>query len=52
LPPFCAITPCGIDGVVMSCLEDEAGRSISVREAAEVIEEKLRELFSLTRRSH
>ena len=51
LPPFFAITPCGIDGVVMSCLETEAGRSISVREAAEVIGEKLRDLFALTPRS-
>jgi lipoyl(octanoyl) transferase len=33
LPPFLAITPCGIDGVVMSCLELEAGRPISMTEA-------------------
>lgn len=44
LPPFFAITPCGIDGVSMSCLENEAGREISVREASEVIAEELREL--------
>ncbi|MES2657829.1 MAG: lipoyl(octanoyl) transferase LipB [Verrucomicrobiota bacterium] len=44
LPPFFAITPCGIDGVTMSCLENEAGREISVREAAAVIAEELREL--------
>lgn len=36
LPPFLAITPCGIDGVVMSCLEHEAGRGIAVVEVAEV----------------
>ncbi|MGL5017902.1 MAG: lipoyl(octanoyl) transferase LipB, partial [Luteolibacter sp.] len=30
LPPFFAITPCGIDGVSMSCLEKEAGRGITV----------------------
>lgn len=35
LPPFQAITPCGIDGVVMSCLELEAGSTILVSEAAE-----------------
>lgn len=35
LPPFQAITPCGIDGVVMSCLELEAGSTIRVSEAAE-----------------
>lgn len=44
LPPFFAITPCGIDGVSMSCLENEAGREISVAEAAEVIEAELREI--------
>ena len=30
LLPFFAITPCGIDGVIMSCVENEAGRPISV----------------------
>lgn len=44
LPPFFAITPCGIDGVRMSCLADEAGREISVTEAAQVIAEKLQNL--------
>lgn len=44
LPPFFAITPCGIDGVSMSCLETEAGREISVAEAGTVIAEELREL--------
>jgi lipoyl(octanoyl) transferase len=44
LPPFQAITPCGIDGVSMSCLENEAGREISVREASAVIAEELRQL--------
>lgn len=41
LPPFFAITPCGIDGVSMSCLENEAGREISVAEAARVIADEL-----------
>lgn len=44
LPPFFAITPCGIDGVAMSCLATEAGREITVAEAAKVIAEELREL--------
>ena len=35
LPPFFAITPCGIDGVVMSCLETEAGRPIPMSEVIE-----------------
>ena len=37
LPPFLAITPCGIDGVTMTCLSHEAGREISVSEFAEVV---------------
>ena len=44
LPPFFAITPCGLDGVSMSCLANEAGREITVAEAATVIAEELREL--------
>ena len=45
LPPFFAITPCGIDGVSMSCLANEAGREITVAEAALVIEHELRAQF-------
>lgn len=45
LPPFFAITPCGIDGVAMSCLEKEAGRGITVREASQVISEVLESSF-------
>jgi len=37
LPPFHAITPCGIDGVIMTCLSHEAGREISVSEFADVL---------------
>ncbi|RYD46902.1 MAG: lipoyl(octanoyl) transferase LipB [Verrucomicrobiaceae bacterium] len=48
LPPFFAITPCGIDGVSMSCLGNEAGRDISVVEASEVIAEELRRDFQLS----
>ena len=45
LPPFFAITPCGLDGVSMSCLANEAGREITVAEAAGVIAEELRVAF-------
>lgn len=45
LPPFFAITPCGLDGVRMTSLESEAGRGISVREAADVVERELRRIF-------
>jgi len=41
LPPFFAITPCGIDGVTMSCLETEAARPISMDEAAKAIGNEL-----------
>jgi lipoyl(octanoyl) transferase len=37
LAGFFAITPCGIDGVAMTCLSHEAGRAISVVEFAEVL---------------
>lgn len=42
LPPFSAITPCGLDGVRMTCLENEAGRAIPINEAAKVIARELR----------
>ena len=45
LPPFFAITPCGIDGVAMSCLENEAKRDISVATAAAAIAHELRAQF-------
>ena len=44
LPPFFAITPCGLDGVTMTCLENEAGQKISFTEAAKVIACELRGL--------
>ena len=42
LSPFLAITPCGLDGVTMTCLESEAHRVIPVREAAVVVDQDLR----------
>jgi len=47
LPPFLAITPCGIDGVTMSCLESEAGRPIALDEAAAAIADELTREFAL-----
>ena len=32
LPPFEYITPCGLDGVSMTCAENETGRSISMED--------------------
>jgi lipoyl(octanoyl) transferase len=46
MPPFFAITPCGLDGVSMTCLEAEAGRAISVPEAVEVIGGELINILS------
>lgn len=41
LPPFLAITPCGLDGVSMTCLASEAGKDISVNDAVEVFGKSL-----------
>lgn len=41
LPPFLAITPCGLDGVRMTCLEVEAGKPISVKEFAMALASRL-----------
>ncbi len=42
LPPFFAITPCGLDGVTMTSLESEAGREIPMAEAAAALTAELR----------
>jgi lipoyl(octanoyl) transferase len=47
LPPFLAITPCGIDGVTMSCLESEARRPITLDEATAAIANELTREFTL-----
>lgn len=45
LLPFFAITPCGIDGVIMSCVAREAGRPVSVAEFAEAFAVRFSALF-------
>ena len=45
LPPFFAITPCGLDGVSMTSLESEAGREIRIADAITSISAALRKLF-------
>jgi lipoyl(octanoyl) transferase len=45
LLPFFAITPCGIDGVVMSCVAQEAKRAVSVEEFAAAFEPHFRRIF-------
>jgi lipoyl(octanoyl) transferase len=46
LPPFLAITPCGIDGVTMSCLESEAGHPITMDEAMRAFAPELQSQFA------
>ena len=46
LPPFFAITPCGLDGVAMTSLSAEAGRDIPMDEAAAAITAELRTIFA------
>ena len=45
LPPFFAITPCGLDGVTMTSLESEMGSVIAVRDVASLIEGELRQIL-------
>lgn len=45
LPPFLAITPCGLDGVSMTCLEAESSFSIGMELATSTIAERIRERF-------
>lgn len=47
LPPFFAITPCGLNGVSMTCLENEAGRDISMAEATSAIGQEMAAIFKL-----
>lgn len=45
LPPFLAITPCGLDGVSMTCLASEAKTDISMNEAVEVFGETMEKVL-------
>lgn len=46
LLPFFAITPCGIDGVVMSSVEQEAGRPVSVEEFSQAFLPRFEQVFA------
>lgn len=50
LPPFLAITPCGLDGVAMTCLAAEAGRPFAVREVAGLVAGHFTRVFGEGRR--
>ena len=41
LPPFLAITPCGLDGVSMTCLAAETDQEITMKAAIEAISKRL-----------
>ena len=43
LPPFLSITPCGLEGVGMTCLEAEAAEPINMDLAVSTISSRLRE---------
>ena len=44
LPPFLAITPCGLDGVAMTSLEAEAGCAIGLGEVVAALTREMRHL--------
>lgn len=46
LLPFFAITPCGIDGVVMSCVAQEARRPVTVKEFAAAFQPHFERIFA------
>ena len=45
LAPFQMITPCGIDGVAMTCIENEINRPISMKEVKKLMTESLQKIF-------
>jgi lipoyl(octanoyl) transferase len=48
LPPFLSITPCGLEGVSMTCLAAELKSDLSMETATEVISKRLLELLAST----
>ncbi len=46
LPPFLAITPCGLDGVSMTCLAAETEQEITMEKAIDAISARLIEVFT------
>jgi lipoyl(octanoyl) transferase len=46
LPPFLAITPCGLDGVSMTCLEAESSCPLIMETAITTISKRIIEAFS------
>jgi lipoyl(octanoyl) transferase len=46
LPPFLAITPCGLDGVSMTCLAAETDQEITMEKAIDAISVRLIEVLT------
>ena len=46
LPPFLAITPCGLDGVSMTCLEAESASPVTMTKTTHLIARHLVRLFA------
>ncbi len=46
LPPFLAITPCGLDGVSMTCLATETDQEITMQKAIAAISARMVEAFT------
>lgn len=46
LPPFLSITPCGLDGVSMTCLQAESENEITLDDAISAISERMTAKFS------
>lgn len=46
LPPFLSITPCGLEGVAMTCLAVESNQEITMEKAIESISRRLIEFFT------
>ncbi len=47
LPPFLSITPCGLDGVSMTCIDAETDQEVTMEKATAVISARLIEFLSL-----
>ncbi len=45
LPPFLTITPCGLNGVSMTCLANEAGKEITVSDAVQVFGKAMKKVL-------
>lgn len=45
LEPFQMITPCGIDGVTMTSIENEINRTVSMKEIKDIMTDSLQKVF-------